>query len=138
MKKDIVIEHAAHLTAGRISRRKFIMTALAAGATLPMAMSIATNAIAATPAKGGLLRQGHGHGSTTDSLDPGTSENGFTQSLLYTYGNHLTEVGSDGSLIPELAESFEPSDGAKKWVFKLRNGVEFHNGKTLTADDSCR
>ena len=60
MKKDIVIEHAAHLTAGRISRRKFIMTALAAGATLPMAMSIATNAIAATPAKGGLLRQGHG------------------------------------------------------------------------------
>jgi len=135
MKKDIVIDHAAQLTAGRISRRKFIMTALAAGATLPMAMSIATNAIAATPVKGGLLRQGHGHGSTTDTLDPGTSENGFTQSLHYSYGNHLTEVGSDGSLIGELAESFEPSEGAKKWVFKLRNGVEFHNGKTLTADD---
>jgi len=135
MKKDIVIEHAAQLTAGRISRRKFIMTALAAGATLPMAMSIATSAIAATPTKGGKLRQGHGHGSTTDTLDPGTSENGFTQSLHYSYGNHLTEVGSDGALIPELAESFEPADGAKKWVFKLRKGVEFHNGKSLTADD---
>ena len=26
-------------------------------------------------------------------------------------------------------------DGAKKWVFKLRKGATFHNGKTVTADD---
>jgi len=135
MKKDIIINHADLLTSGRISRRKFIMTAIAAGATLPMAMTMAGNAMAATPVKGGRLRQGLGYGSTTDSLDPGTSENGFTQALHYTYGNQLTEVGSDGNLIPELAESFEPSNGAKTWTFKLRNGVEFHNGKTLTADD---
>jgi len=134
MKKDIIINHADLLTSGRISRRKFIMTAIAAGATLPMAMTMAGNAMAATPVKGGRLRQGLGYGSTTDSLDPGTSENGFTQALHYTYGNQLTEVGSDGNLIPELAESFEPSNGAKTWTFKLRNGVEFHNGKTLTAD----
>ena len=37
--------------------------------------------------------------------------------------------------MPDLAESFEPSDGAKKWVFKLRKGATFHNGKTVTADD---
>jgi len=135
MKKNIIVNHATQLTAGKISRRQFIMTALAAGATLPMAMSMATSAVAATPKKGGRLRQGLGYGSTTDTLDPGTSENGFTQALHYTYGNHLTEVGSDGSLIPELAESFEPSADAKTWMFKLRSGVEFHNGKTLTADD---
>ena len=135
MKKNIIINHAEQLTAGRISRRKFIMTAIAAGATLPMAMSMAGRAMAATPVKGGRLRQGMGYGSTTDTLDPGTSENGFTQALHYSYGNQLTEVDSDGSLIPELAESFEPSDGAKKWVFNLRKGVEFHNGKSLTADD---
>jgi len=135
MKKNIIINHANQLTAGRISRRQFIMTALAAGASLPMAMSMATSAVAATPKSGGRLRQGLGYGSTTDTLDPGTSENGFTQALLYTYGNHLTEVASDGSLIPELAESFEPSADAKTWMFKLRSGVEFHNGKTLTADD---
>ena len=135
MKKDIIFTHADQLTAGKISRRKFIMTAIAAGATLPMALSMATNAIAATPVKGGRLRQGMGYGSTTDTLDPGTSENGFTQALHYSYGNQLTEIDSDGTLIPELAESFEPSDGAKKWVFKLRKDVEFHNGKTLTADD---
>ena len=78
MKKDIIIDHAVQLTAGNISRRKFIMTAIAAGATLPMAMTMATNAIAATPVKGGRLRQGLGYGSTTDTLDPGTSENGLS------------------------------------------------------------
>jgi len=102
---------------------------------LPTALTLASNAIAATPVKGGRLRQGLGYGSTTDTLDPGTSENGFTQALHYTYGNQLTEVGSDGNLIGELAESFEPGDGAKSWIFNLRQGVEFHNGKTLTADD---
>ncbi len=135
MKKDVILNQASRLTAGNVSRRQFIMTALAAGATLPMAMSMATNAMAATPVKGGKLRQGIGYGSTTDTLDPGTSENGFTQALHYTYGNQLTEVDSDGQLISELAESFEPADGASSWVFNLRQGVEFHNGKTLTADD---
>jgi len=135
LKKEVILNHADQLTAGKISRRQFIMTAIAAGATLPMALSLATDAVAATPVKGGKLRQGLGYGSTTDTLDPGTSENGFTQALHYSYGNHLTEVGSDGKLIGELAASFEPGDGAKSWIFNLREGVEFHNGKTLTADD---
>lgn len=135
MKKNVIFDHANQLTAGRISRRRFIMTALAAGATLPMAMSMATNAIAATPVKGGRLRQGMGYGSTTDTLDPSTAENGFVQALHYSYGNNLTEVGSDGALRPELCESFEATPDAKTWMFKLRQGVEFHNGKSLTADD---
>ena len=37
--------------------------------------------------------------------------------------------------MPELAESYEASDGGKRWVFNLRQGVEFHNGKSLTAED---
>ena len=135
MKKNVIFDHASQLTAGSISRRRFIMTALAAGASLPMAMSMATNAIAATPKKGGRLRQGMGYGSTTDTLDPGTAENGFSQALHYTYGNNLTEVGNNGVLRPELAESYEPSSDAKTWMFKLRQGVEFHNGKSFTADD---
>jgi len=135
LKKKVILDNADQLTAGDISRRQFIMTAIAAGATLPMALTMATDAIAATPVKGGRLRQGSGFGSTTDTLDPGTSENSFTQALHYTYGNQLTEVDSDGQLIGELAESFEPGDGAKSWIFNLRQGVEFHNGKTLTADD---
>ena len=34
----------------------------------------------------------------------------------------------------ELAESIE-HDRAKVWTIKLRKGVKFHDGKTLTADD---
>jgi len=49
--------------------------------------------------------------------------------------NNLTEVSHTGELIPELAESWEPSDNAVTWTFKLRKGVEFHNGKTLDAGD---
>lgn len=136
MKKHIYLKSQADkLTAGQIDRRQFIMSALAAGVVLPTAMSMAGDAIAATPNKGGLLRHATGYGSTTDSIDPATSNNGFSQNVIYTRGNHLTEIGADGKLRPELAESFEPADGAKKWIFNLRKGVTFHNGKTLTADD---
>ncbi len=49
--------------------------------------------------------------------------------------NCLTEIAPDNSLIGELAESWEASDDATEWTFKLRQGVEFHNGKTLDATD---
>jgi len=85
--------------------------------------------------KGGHLRAGIAHGSTTDSLDPATYENGFSLALDYTLFNHLGEVDHTGSVKPELAESWEASPDAKTWPFKLRQGVEFHNGKPLEASD---
>jgi len=45
------------------------------------------------------------------------------------------EVAPDGKLIGELADSVEPQANAKRWVFKLRKDVTFHNGKTLDAED---
>ena len=47
----------------------------------------------------------------------------------------MTEVTADGKIIPDVAESFESSPDAKQWVFRLRKGVEFHNGKSLDAAD---
>ena len=47
----------------------------------------------------------------------------------------MTEVGPDGQLEPLLAESYEPNADATEWTFNLRKGVEFHNGKTVDADD---
>ncbi|MEM9329940.1 MAG: ABC transporter substrate-binding protein [Pseudomonadota bacterium] len=136
MKKETYLaKQSQKLTEGQIDRRQFVMGALAAGVALPTALSMAGEAIAAAPAKGGHLKIGRGHGSTTDSLDPATYENGFTNMMGHTYLNNLTEIDNDGSLIPELAESIEPSDDAKTWIFNLRKGVEFHNGKSLTADD---
>jgi peptide/nickel transport system substrate-binding protein len=134
MKKRFISLQASKLTTGQIDRRQFVMSALAAGVVLPSALAMADKAMAATPNKGGLFRMGIGHGSTTDSLDPATNENGLMQAIVFAYANNLTEVGADGKLRGELAESYESSD-AKTWVFNLRKGVEFHNGKTLTSDD---
>ncbi|MCP3689782.1 MAG: ABC transporter substrate-binding protein [Gammaproteobacteria bacterium] len=121
---------------GRLDRREFIKRATALGLAAPFATSILTQAVhAATPKQGGKFIQGTGHGSTTDTLDPGTHENGFSTNVVFSYANSLTEVDNNGQLIPELAESYEASSDAKTWTFKLRQGVEFHNGKTMTADD---
>ena len=49
--------------------------------------------------------------------------------------NNLTEINGKGEVVGELAESWEASPDAKTWTFKLRKGVEFHNGKTLEAED---
>ncbi|MGI9145961.1 MAG: ABC transporter substrate-binding protein [Chloroflexota bacterium] len=45
-------------------------------------------------------------------------------------------IGGDpkDEMTPVLAESFETPDGGKTWIFHLRKGVTFHNGRELTAD----
>jgi len=49
--------------------------------------------------------------------------------------NNLVEIDAHGQPIPELAESWEALAGATVWRFSLCKGVEFHNGKTLDAED---
>ncbi len=96
----------------------------------------AAGARAATPNKGGHLRLGSAHGSTTDSMDPATSSsNDLVQMTFFTVHSHLTEVNPDGSLNPLLAESYEASPDAKTWTVKLRDGIEFHDGKSLDSTD---
>ena len=123
---------------GQITRREFGRKVGALGVASTAAGSLLTmsgSAFAATPHWGGRMRAGLAHGSTTDTLDPASYENGFTGVMNYALHNHLGEVDSTGALVPELAESWEASNGAKTWVVNLRQGVEFHNGKTLDSDD---
>jgi ABC-type transport system substrate-binding protein len=37
-------------------------------------------------------------------------------------------------LVPDLAQSYELAPDGKAYTFKLRPGVKFHNGRTLTAE----
>ncbi len=135
MRKKYLKIQEGKLRSGQIDRRQFVMSALAAGVVLPTALAMADKVAAATPNQGGLFRIGVGHGSTTDSMDPGTYENGMTGILSHLIGGHLTEVSNQTELIPELAEGWEASADAATWRFKMRQGIEFHDGKTLTADD---
>ncbi|MDH3762888.1 MAG: ABC transporter substrate-binding protein [Gammaproteobacteria bacterium] len=121
---------------GEISRRDFLQKAGALGlaSAVPAAL-ISGNALAASPRRGGHLRVATVQGSSTDQLDPTQLTSGHTNFLMYTIHNQLTEVGPDGQLAPLLAESFEIGSDPSEWIFKLRKGVEFHNGKSLTSDD---
>lgn len=47
----------------------------------------------------------------------------------------LTRIGSGGEVQPALAESWDISDDGKTYTFKLHEGVKFHDGSDLTADD---
>jgi len=117
---------------GLLDRRGFLKTTAAAAAatTLPMG-----GAFAQTPKRGGHLRVAKGHGQTTDTLDPGTWDNGYVIALGFAIHGRLTEVATDGSLVPELAESWEASADASEWRFKIRRGVTFHSGKPLELQD---
>lgn len=121
---------------GKISRRHFIQGALALGVSMTSAISYVDLAKAATPKKGGRFRIGITGGATSDVLDPGQMLDTYINNLLFgQVRNNLSEVDQNGDLIPELAESWESSPDAKTWHFKVRQGVEFHNGKTLDAQD---
>ena len=123
---------------GRLSRRDFVQYAAAAGSAVPLAGSLfGASACASTPKKGGTFRLGLAGANTQDSFDPATWGTGAMMNIgmwgaVY---NNLMEVAPDGSLVGELAESVEPADGAKRWIFKLRKGVAFQNGKSLEAAD---
>lgn len=124
------------LTKGQVSRRGFITSALALGVSLTTASAFVSRAEAATPKKGGRLRQGVTGGATSDTLDPGQILDHYMLNVQFgQLRNGLSEVAANGDLIPELAESWESSPDAKIWNFKIRQGVEFHNAKTLEVAD---
>lgn len=88
-----------------------------------------------TPVRGGVLVLGIGGGSTTDDVDIRKLNDWVPVNQAYMLMNGLVEIDSDNKAVPELFESWEAAEGAAEWVFKVRQGVTFHNGKTLSADD---
>lgn len=117
-----------------LTRRRFLAGASTITAGLATA-SVFPRRARAAPRFGGKLRIARVGAATTDSLDPGTYANSFTIGLAHAYHGYLTEIGSDSSVRPSLAQGWEPSAGAKTWVFKLRKGLTFHSGKQLTSAD---
>ena len=61
-----------------------------------------------------------------------TSTNVYVRQLVY---ESLLDFDKKGKLVPSLADSWTISPDGKSYVFKLRNGVKFHDGKELGAED---
>ena len=115
-----------------IDRRRFMAgtAALGAGAAAMPGMLLAQ-----TPSKGGTLRAGIAEGGTTDTLDPQSYTDIFMISVGFATHSTLTEINPAGDLTGDAAESWEGSSDASTWTFRLRKGVTFSDGKSLTADD---
>ena len=125
----------AWLADGTLSRRDFISRASAMGLAVPAALSMADNVLAATPKTGGHFRFGSSSGSTSNTLDPVTFIDWHGYCLGAAVCNFLTEIDPQKQVRPELATAWEANADATRWVFQLRKGVEFHNGKAFTAAD---
>ena len=121
-----------------VSRRDFMHYMMAAGATAAASGTLFTgisDVWANTPKRGGrVVLAGDQHGPA-DTLDPAI----FTAAIDYFRGRmfygSLTQLTQSLSYEPELAEEVISNSDATEWTFKLRKGVEFHDGKTMTADD---
>ncbi len=121
---------------GKISRREFLTRVSALGLTAALSPGLFPNfARAAAPKKGGRLRLSTPMGSASDSLDPATLTSAMPILISFQLRNCLVEINNETEIIPELAESWECTPDAKRWIFKLRRDVEFHSGKTLEAED---
>jgi peptide/nickel transport system substrate-binding protein len=69
-------------------------------------------------------------------LDPTSAAAGAIDSVLYSnVFEGLTRFMGDGSIVAGLAESWEISDDGLTYTFKLRDGVTFHDGTTMDAED---
>jgi peptide/nickel transport system substrate-binding protein len=120
----------------RISRREFVQLSIAAGVSAAAGLSSFAKILRAAPKRGGYFRAAIGHGSTTDTLDPATWNNSFDGDLGQgIYGNTLLAINLKNDAVADLVESYEGTSGLKVWVFRLRKGITFHNGKSLTAED---
>ena len=129
----------ADVARGLMTRREFVGRAAALGVTAAVANTMLAGHAKAdghgTPVKGGTLKIGSSGGESTNTQDPALAASEVPVTNLRMWGEPLVNTAPDGSLDFRVAESVEASADAKTWTFKLRNGVEFSNGKTVTAED---
>jgi len=69
------------------------------------------------------------------STNPGVNRDGNTDSVVMHMVEGLVGYAEDGSVGPLLAEKVEISPDGKTYTFRLRKGVKFHNGATMTSAD---
>jgi peptide/nickel transport system substrate-binding protein len=128
------------LTRRGASRRE-VLRAMAAGGLMSLtgAGLLATSSAAfaqqqGKPKQGGKIRVATQSSSSADTLDPAKGALGTDYVRANMFYNGLTELDPHLGAKMALAESLETKD-ATVWVVKLRSGVQFHDGKSLTPND---
>ena len=107
-----------------IMRALAVLSALALGAAVPSDAQAARTDLTL----GMVLEPPH--------LDPTAGAPAAIDEVVYAnVFEGLTRIGENGEVLPALAESWDVSDDAKVYTFKLRPNVKFHDGTTFDAED---
>jgi peptide/nickel transport system substrate-binding protein len=137
----VIDEYAA----GRLSRREFLRRGTVVGISVPVLGAIisacggsttstpSTSSTTAAGAAGATVKAGIV--VPTATINPLTVADQGGLDMLAQTGEYLTFSNQHLMLQPVLATSWSPNSTADVWTFKIRQGVKFHNGQTLTADD---
>jgi len=133
--------------AGRLSRRDFLVRGTVVGISVPILGAVisacGSSSTSTTPATTG---GGTGTGSSgsvikagivvpTAAINPLTVADQGGLDMLAQTGEYLCLSDQQLKLTPVLAESWSPNAAGDVWTFKIRQGVKFHGGAPLTADD---
>jgi peptide/nickel transport system substrate-binding protein len=130
--------------AGRLSRRDFLRRGSVVGISVPaLGAIISACGGSGSPSSAGSPAAAGKAGATirVGILTPAAAINPVTvadqggQDMLAQTGEWLTFSDQSLTLQPQLATSWSPNSTADVWTFKIRQGVKFHDGTPLTADD---
>jgi peptide/nickel transport system substrate-binding protein len=126
--------------AGRLSRRDLLRRGALVGISLPVLGAVisacggSSSSSSAPAGKSGATIK-VGIVVPTGSINPVTVADQGGLDMLAQTGEYLTLSDQQLTLKPVLATSWTPNSTADVWTFKIRQGVKFHNGSPLTADD---
>ena len=132
--------------AGRLSRRDFVRRGTVVGISVPLLGSIlaacGSSGTSSSPSGGSSSAAGApgavikaGIVTPTGAINPVTVADQGGLDMLGQTGEYLCLSTQTLTLKPVLATSWTPNSKADVWTFKIRQGVKFHNGQALTADD---
>jgi peptide/nickel transport system substrate-binding protein len=128
--------------AGQISRRRFLYQAMALGVTASGAAALlaACQSAASTstttsgaPKRSPALRVAYS--GPPNGFDPGKAAISYSHYVIEFVFSTLVALDKNTLPIPDLATSWDVSSDGLTYTFHLRQGVKFHNGDVMTADD---
>lgn len=136
---------------GKITRRELVRRGTVVGMSLPL-LSFIVAACGGDDDDGGATNTSGSDTTASNNVQPGgnvrvaliqptTEPNPLLvqdeggAGMLGSTGEYLSFSDENLELQPRLAESWEPNEDGSVWTFAIRQGVTFHNGAPLTAED---